>query len=325
MFVGRRCRRAAEIAQGTTCLSGTVGGRLPPKKIVLCIPEDPEYPALLGQIFRPPAVLFYRGRLQPAAHRLAVVGSRRLSAYGRSAAEALALALAKRGVTVVSGAARGIDSAAHRGALQAGRTVAVLGCGVDVVYPPENRKLLDAIAEQGAVLSEYAPGTRPSPAFFPARNRIISGLSLGTIVVEAAERSGSLITAEMALSEGRDVFAVPGSIYSATSQGCHRLIQQGAKLVTKAQDVLDEYAWAADEHKAGRDASAPAPGLSPEEQAIYALLSYDVPQPVDAIICRLHGRDASNVAFLLLQMELRGLIAADENRAYRRVVKEGTL
>lgn len=295
------------------------------KKIALCIPEDPEYPALLKQIFQPPSVLFYRGRMQPTVHRLAVVGSRRLSAYGRSVAEALALELAKRGVTVVSGAARGIDSAAHRGALQTGRTAAVLGCGVDIVYPPENRKLLDAIAEQGVVLSEYVPGTRPSPAFFPARNRIISGVSSGTIVVEAAERSGSLITAEMALSEGRDVFAVPGSIYSATSQGCNRLIQQGAKLVTQAQDVLDEYAWAVDDKKAGQTASASAPDLSPEEQAIYALLSYDVPQPVDAIICRLHGRDASNVAFLLLQMELRGLIAADENRAYSRVVKEGTL
>ena len=294
------------------------------KQVALCIQTDAEYPPLLKQIFNPPLVLFYRGTLQPEAHRLAIVGSRRFSPYGKSVAEALAMELARSGATVVSGAARGIDSAAHRGALQTGRTVAVLGCGVDVVYPPENRKLLDEIAEAGAVISEYVPGTQPLPVFFPTRNRIISGLAHGTVVVEAAERSGSLITAEMALSEGRDVFAVPGSIYSVTSQGCNQLIQQGAKLITRARDVLEEYAWAAPP-AAGAKEKAAGPRLSPEEKKVYALLSYELPQSVDDIICQLHGSDASNVAFLLLQMELRGLIVEDENHAYLRAVKEGTL
>ena len=256
-----------------------------------------------------------------------MVGSRRASKYGARVAEDIARELSARGVTVVSGAARGIDSAAHRGALstgQTGRTVAVLGCGVDVVYPKENDRLLAEIAESGVVLSEYPPGTQPFSAFFPQRNRIISGLSRGVLVVEAAERSGSLITAELALSEGRDVFAVPGSIYSDTSRGCHNLIRQGAKLTVSAEDILDEYAWAAQTKKTSTGASLGQKenevpeGLSEEEKAVYALLSKDAALTVDDMIYRLHGRgDASNVAFLLLQLQLKGYIEEDENRAYR--------
>ena len=215
--------------------------------------------------------------------------------------------------------------AAHRGALRAGaKTVALLGCGVDVVYPRENARLLEEIAESGVVLSEYPPGTSPVAAFFPQRNRIISGLSHGTVVVEAAERSGSLITAELALSEGRDVFAVPGSIFSDTSKGCHRLIQQGAKLVAAAEDVLDEYPWAKREAPRKKRGVSPtseaAPeSLSEEERAVYALLSKEEPLSVDDIVYRLHGRgDASNVAFLLLQMQLKGIILEDGNHAYTR-------
>lgn len=295
------------------------------KGIGLCTVEETCYPALLKEIFQPPLVLFYRGTLVPDAVRLAVVGARRASTYGKHVAEEMAATLAGHGVTVVSGAARGIDTASHRGALTAGRTVAVLGCGLDIVYPPENGRLLAEIAEKGAVLSEYPPGTRPLASFFPARNRIISGLSRGTIVVEAAGRSGSLITAELALSEGRDVFAVPGSIYADTSRGCHRLIQQGAKLVTDAADVFADYETGLAAARKRQESEAKTPtDLSPEAQAVYDVLALDAALTVDEIIYRLHGRaDVSNVAFLLLQMELAGWVETDENRAYSRAVKEG--
>jgi DNA processing protein len=291
--------------------------------IRICQQGDADYPPQLAEIYDPPLQFFYRGTLLPAERYLAMVGARRASAYGRSAAEAIGTGLACSGITVVSGAARGIDTASHCGALQHGRTIAVLGCGVDVAYPRENRKLLDEIAENGAVLSEYVPGTQPIAAFFPVRNRIISGLSRGTIVVEAAERSGSLITAEFALSEGRDVFAVPGSIYSQMSRGCHRLIQQGAKLVTCVEDILDEYGWNMAVPAAQPDAG-PAAALSKDEAAVYSILSWDHPMNVDEIIIKLHG-NVANIAFLLLQMQLKGLIKEDSAHCYVRAVKEGVL
>ena len=293
------------------------------KGISIWTREDEAYPPLLREIARPPLALFARGKPIPDAERIAIVGSRAASSYGKRVAEEIAMDIASRGVTVVSGAAKGIDSAAHKGALRAGRTIAVLGCGVDVAYPSFNAGLLDEIAASGLVLSEYPPGTKPFPAFFPQRNRIISGLSRGTLVVEAAERSGSLITAELALSEGRDVFAVPGSIYSDTSRGCNNLIRQGAKLTASADDILDEYAWTKKEKPREKQTSlfedeAPE-GLSEEERAVYALLSREEKLSVDDIIYRLHGRgDASNVAFILLQMELKGFVEQDENRAYSR-------
>lgn len=289
--------------------------------------RDELYPAALQEIYNPPLVLFYRGTLQPEARRLAIVGSRKLSRYGKAVAEELSEGLAAAGVTVVSGAARGIDTAAHQGALRKGRTVAVLGCGVDIAYPPENDRLLAQIAENGAVISEYPPGTGPKAPFFPARNRIISGLSVGTVVVEAAEKSGSLITAELALSEGRDVFAVPGGIYSNSSRGCNLLIQQGAKLVLSVEDILSEYPWARPQEKqAKEERGAQPPDLSKEELAVWqALPPYESEEralSVDEIIFRLHGRlEAANVAFLLLQMELKGIIEEDENHAYSRALR----
>lgn len=285
--------------------------------IKLCAIQQEEYPLILKEIFDPPPVLYYRGTMKRETGRIAMVGSRKFTPYGEGIALEFAERFAAAGLTVVSGAARGIDTASHKGALRGGRTVAVLGCGVDVAYPPENRRLLQEIAESGgAVLSEYGPGVQPLPVFFPARNRIISGLSRGTVVVEAARRSGSLITAEMALAEGRDVYAVPGSIYSKASQGCNRLIQQGAKLVGKPEDVLEEY---------GLSASAKPQkkrSFTPEERQVWQVLSFEHPLSMDEIIESLPNGEIANLAFILLQMELKGLVIENELHAYRRAERE---
>ncbi|MBI2104334.1 MAG: DNA-protecting protein DprA [Candidatus Omnitrophica bacterium] len=203
---------------------------------------DAAYPTRLKTIPDPPLALYVRGTLTAADETaIAIVGSRRASPYGRQCAERLSEDLALRGITVVSGLALGIDGAAHRGALRAGgRTLAVLGSGLARLYPPAHERLADQAAEQGAVLSEYPLEAEPLPHHFPRRNRLISGLSLGVIVVEASARSGALITADCALEQGREVFAVPGPMTSVTSEGTHRLLKQGARLVTSVEDVLDE-------------------------------------------------------------------------------------
>ncbi len=203
---------------------------------------DPEYPALLKEIHDPPPVLYVKGELLPEdAQAVAMVGTRRATVYGRDVAERIAHDLAAAGMAVISGLAKGIDTHAHRGALAGGgRTVAVLGHGLDTLYPPENRRLADAIRERGALVSDYPIGTGPMAENFPPRNRIISGLSAGVVVVEADHTSGALITSKYALEQGRDVFAVPGPVTSPASRGCNRLIQDGAKLVTAAEDVLHE-------------------------------------------------------------------------------------
>ena len=293
------------------------------KAIHMVAAGEPAYPAMLAEIADPPVVLFYRGQILADSFCLGIVGSRHFSRYGESVAKSLAERLAAAGITIVSGAARGIDSCAHRGALAAaeGRTAAVLGCGVDVAYPKENARLLQEILERGGlVLSEYAPGTPPYPSFFPARNRIISGLSQGIIVVEAARHSGSLITAEMALEQGRDVFAVPGSIYSSTSEGCHQLIRAGAVLVTSAQDVLSEYDIKVQEKKS--EGKKKRPPMSEEELRIYQVLSFEHPLSIDEIIYSLKGGDVSRLTFLLLQMELRGIVIENESHGYLRAERE---
>lgn len=207
--------------------------------------QDADYPVRLRNIFEPPLLLYIKGNLPVIDEEAAVamVGTRKASPYGVEAAEKIAYGMAKQGALVISGAAAGIDSAAHRGALRAGgRTLAVLGCGIDVVYPAENEWLYRDIAASGALVSEYPPGTAAEGWHFPVRNRIISGLSLGTIVVEAPERSGALITAHTALEQGRDVFAVPGPIDAPMSRGCNRMIADGeAALITESWDVLREY------------------------------------------------------------------------------------
>ena len=264
---------------------------------------------LLGAIPAPPA-LFARGALSDDdALALAIVGSRGPTPYGLAVAERLASDLAARGVTIVSGLARGIDTAAHRGALAAGgRTLAVLGCGLDVVYPPENRPLARAIETQGALVSQFAPGVPALPGHFPARNRTLAGLALGVVVVEAADRSGALITAGFAGDLGREVFAVPGRITSPTSAGANRLIQDGAKLVTCWQDIVSELPepW----RRAVRGPLAPTGEQrqlenGSDEGRMFRLLAPDEPQHIEQLIARA-GLDPARAAAVLVTLELGG-------------------
>lgn len=259
--------------------------------------KDKRYPALLRETYDPPIVLyclgdFARALAQPA---LAIVGSRRCSTYGRNVAEMLGRELAERGVTIVSGLARGIDSAAHRGALDArGLTVAVMGTGLDAAYPKENKRLAERIAEQGALVTEFPIGTPPVSQNFPFRNRVISGVALGVLVVEGAERSGSLITARLAYEQGRDVFAVPGNITSAKSFGPNYLIKDGAKLVQTWRDVVEEFPV---EIKAGILAGERGEArseqlatndiqLSDSERLVLRMLGPDDPVHIDQLIRR---------------------------------------
>jgi DNA processing protein len=212
------------------------------KNISVVTWDEPDYPSLLLEIHDPPPLFYYQGNLKLLNNpSLAIVGSRKHTHYGQEVAFNFASKLADYGLTIVSGMARGIDSWVHKGALEAGGyTAAVLGCGVDICYPPENRDLKEKITGLGIVLSEFPPGVSPLPQNFPQRNRIISGLSLGTLVIEAAEKSGALITAGFALEQGREVFAVPSGIVSPYSKGCHKLLKDGAKLVETVADILEE-------------------------------------------------------------------------------------
>jgi len=284
--------------------------------IHICALPDLEYPQLLLNTFNAPYVFYYRGILPTTENMIAIVGARHASPYGKNIATRLGSELAEAGVWVVSGAARGIDTAAHQGALTKGYTVAVLGCGVDVNYPPENSKLLSHIAECGVVISEYPPGTMAHPGQFPARNRIISGLSRGVIVVEAAEKSGALITADFALEEGRDVFAVPGSIFSESSKGTHRLIKQGAKLIDSTADILEEYNIGLTNKKGS------VIELSTDEETVYEVLTYDTPIGIEEIIMQANLNPAT-VTYILLQLELRGLAIEHSGKRYLRIAKEG--
>ena len=272
------------------------------------VPGDARYPSLLAAIPSPPALWVGGALADDDALAVAIVGARRATAYGLEVAERLAADLAARGVTIVSGLARGIDTAAHRGALAAGgRTLAVLGGGLDVVYPPENRGLARAIEGQGAVLSQFAPGTRALPGHFPARNRTIAGLALGVVVVEAAERSGALITASLAGDLGREVFAVPGRITSAASAGTNGLIQDGAKLVTGWQDVVSELPerWRRAVREAPAGEAVSAPDAASVEGRVLALLAPDEARHIEALIAR-GGLDPARAGAALVSLELGG-------------------
>lgn len=263
-----------------------------------------EYPPLLLEIPDPPPYLYVNGDIGEYQPAIAMVGSRRATGYGIQATTRLAAELADHGVTVVSGMARGIDTAAHRGAVEAGgKSIGVLGCGIDVVYPPENRSLFEELPEHGALVSEFPMGTPPLPANFPRRNRLISGLSLGVLVVEAAEKSGSLITAQFALEQGREVFAVPGSIASGASRGANRLIKQGAKLVESVSDILEELSYC---ENRGRIAVRAQPALPPQEGNLCATLA-EGPLQIDEIAGKA-GLTVQELSVMLLRLELQGVV-----------------
>jgi DNA processing protein len=279
---------------------------------------DVEYPTRLRAIASAPPVLYVRGRLEPADDAaVAIVGSRRATAYGEAVARELAMELTRRGLVIVSGLARGIDAAAHRGTLAAGgRTLAVLGSGVDEIYPPEHRELADDVANSGALLSEFPLGTPPLRLHFPRRNRIISGLSLGVVVVEAGVESGALITAHHALEQGREVFAVPGRVHARYSEGCNRLIKAGAKLVESWEDVLVELVPTLKGRKQVRPAEPPRPELTADEQQLFDLLA-DEPLHIDQLIVK-SGWGGGRVASVLVGLEMKGAIRQVKGKVFER-------
>ena len=281
---------------------------------------DAAYPQRLLQIADPPLLLYVQGDMSRlAAPSIAVVGSRHPTPQGADNARAFAQALSAQGYVVVSGLAEGIDGAAHEGALGAAAggasTVAVVGTGLDRVFPPRHRELAHRIAAQGALVSEFAPGTPALPEHFPQRNRIIAGLTLGTLVVEAALRSGSLITARLATEAGREVFAIPGSIHAPQSKGCHALLKQGAKLVETAYDILEELRGV----QADRPVQAALPPAEPESAPVDALLQALGHDPVtlDALMART-GASAAELTVRLLELELQGSVARLPGGLYQR-------
>jgi DNA processing protein len=279
--------------------------QLQAQDILLLTWNDDNYPRLLKEIDQPPPVLYVRGELRPEDEwAVAVVGTRRITPYGRQVTEEIAGALARNGITIVSGLARGVDSVAHQAALNAGgRTLAVLGTGVDLIYPPENRRLAEQVIAQGALISDYPPGTSPEGQNFPPRNRIISGLSLAVVIIEAGLGSGALITASFAAEQGREVFAVPGNILSPQSQGTNRLIQDGARPLLSPQDILEVLNLTMlTEHRAARVA---LPADATEAQ-LYQVLGRE-PMHIDEIRS-LTEMPIEKVSSTLALMELKGMV-----------------
>lgn len=279
---------------------------------------DPAYPQTLLNIADPPILLYVKGRIELlTAPTIAVVGSRNATSQGISHAEKFSEALSHAGYTISSGMAAGIDAAAHQGGLRGiGSTVAVIGTGADIVYPARNRDLAHLIAQGGCIVSEYSLGMPAIAAHFPRRNRIISGLAKGVLVIEAAAQSGSLITARMAAEQGRDVFAIPGSIHSPLAKGCHQLIKQGAKLVDAAQDILDELSV----HPSMPAAQAPTAILSStavSDDRLLAAVGYD-PVHIE-ILAQRTGYDIGSLSAQLLERELDGLIESLHGGMYRRL------
>ncbi|MFN8501643.1 DNA-processing protein DprA [Kouleothrix sp.] len=284
--------------------------------VALVSREHASYPAALRQIPSAPPLLYVRGRLAPSdGWSVAVVGTRSPTSYGKEAARRLAGDLAGAGVTIVSGLAIGVDTIAHTAALESGgRSIAVLACGADMVYPERNARLAEQLCQAGAIVSEFPLGARPTPQMFPVRNRLISGLSLGTLVVEAGIGSGALITVEYALEQGRDVFAVPGSIFSKVSQGTHQLIRNGAALVGSANDILE--ALNLNTIAVQQEIQQAFPD-DPAEAALLELVSFE-PQHIDELH-RASGASVAEVAAMLALLELKGLVRQAGVMQYVRV------
>ena len=281
--------------------------------------NDPEYPNYLKDIAVPPPILYCRGQHQEweKLYRLTVVGTRTLSPYGRRATEDIVKDIARLGIVIVSGMARGIDSVAARAALGVGgKTIAVLGSGLDVIYPPEHRGLYEKICEKGVVMTEFPPGTAPHKENFPRRNRIMAGLSLGLLVGQAPERSGTLITAAHAIAEGRNVYVIPSDIYDGGFAGSNRLINQGAKLIMNADDIVEDYPYSELKEKAGElpDRTVELDALMPEEAKLVKLLMNE-DLHIDEMIRRT-GLTSSEANVALMMLEINGVIKKREHNVY---------
>jgi DNA processing protein len=324
-FAGALGRLYGSVSSGTWTRAEAALSRLERRGDRLLVLGSSDYPALLASIADPPIALTVRGSLlREDQLGIAIVGSRRATGYGRDVARRLSRDLSASGLTITSGLARGIDACAHEGALDAkGRTLAVLGSGLENLYPREHRRLADRIVESGALISEFALDEPPLPSNFPRRNRVITGLSLGTLVVEAAAKSGSLVSARLALEQNREVFAVPGPVSSPTSEGVHALIRDGARLVEKAADVLEELRSEVrdalvERRRATSSTGTPsASDLDPEARSVLAeLLSTEEGLDLDRILARLPLRIERALA-ALCRLELEGLVAALPGGLYR--------
>jgi len=291
-------------------------------EVRILFPDDQEFPRLLREIPSPPLYLFIRGDIKPVDQlSIAIVGTRHATSYGRMVTEGLSRSLARSGLTIISGLARGIDSIAHRSAMEieGGRTIAFLGSSVTDIYPPEHEELALQVSQRGALISETHPFSKPKAGVFPQRNRLISGMSLGVVVVEAADRSGSLITASHAGEQGRDLFAIPGPVNSRMSRGCNRLIRDGAILVQDAQDILDHLGPLVDHAEISPDRVIHHPAelqLNPQEQQVLQAIE-DIPTDLDQVIVR-SGLAPSRTLSTISALEMRGIIRRTGARSVQR-------
>ena len=279
----------------------------------------PRYPKMLKEIYNPPLGIYVRGELpDDDIDTVAIIGARKCSRYGATVAHDIAKDLGKANIVVVSGMARGIDSEGHRGILDGGgKTIAVLGCGVDICYPSENRQLMERIIENGCIVSEYPPGMPAVPGNFPARNRIIAGLSKMVVVVEAGKKSGTLITADMALDYGRDVYVVPGNVTSALSYGTNALIKQGCPIITEGSDILMALGITYKEEEKEKFKRKTAENISAEEKEVFDLIEDGTPIPAEALCRKLH-KDIQEVQYILSLLELSGYIVKVPQAGYVR-------